>query len=106
MLCSTVKNKVFDTCGIKNFIVGSKGPEKDISKKTLPEKMGVVSSRKSCYNFVEDHHINQSANRKVDSLFGVDYGVYAKALLRLLEIRITHSKHCEIIVELCRRKGI
>lgn len=104
MLCSTVKNKVFDTCGIKNFIVGSKGPAKDISKKALPEKTGIASSRKSCYNFVEDHHINRSANRKVDSLFGGDYGVYAKALLRLLEIRITHSRHVESIV-LLQQKG-
>lgn len=53
---------------------------------------------KSCYNFVEDHHINRSAKRKVDSLFGVDYGVYAKALLRLLEIRITHSRHVESVI--------
>ncbi|PNV62795.1 hypothetical protein C0033_07165 [Clostridium sp. chh4-2] len=89
-------------CGIKNFIVGSKGPAKDISKKALLEKTGVVSSIKSCYNFVEDHHINRSTNRKVDSLFRVDYGVYAKALLSFLEIRITHSRHCESIVLLQR----
>lgn len=47
---------------------------------------------------MEDHHINRSVNRKVDSLFGVDYGVYAKALLRLLEIRITHSTHVETVI--------
>lgn len=96
MLCSTVKSKVFDTWGIKNFIVGSKRPTRDISKKALPEKTGVASTRKSCYNFVEDHHINRSANRKIDPLLGVIYGVYAKASLRLLEIKITHSRNVEV----------
>ncbi|EFD01135.1 hypothetical protein CLOSTHATH_00654 [Hungatella hathewayi DSM 13479] len=59
---------------------------------------GVASSEKSCYNFVEDNYIDRSVKRKVDSLFGVDYGVYAKALLRLLEIRITHSRHVETVI--------
>ena len=34
----TVKNKVFDTRGIENFIIGSRIPTKGISKKALLEK--------------------------------------------------------------------
>ena len=69
-----------------------------ISKKALLEKTGVASSGKSCYNFVEDRNTDRSVKRKVVSLFGVDFGVYAKALLRLLEIRITHSRHVESVI--------
>ena len=39
-----------------------------------------------------------------DYLRGMQYNVYAKALLRLLEIRITHSRHCEVCTKLCREK--
>lgn len=74
-----------------------------ISKKALLEKTGVASSGKLCYTFVEDHSTDRSAKRKVDSLFGVDYGVHAKALLRLLEIRITHSRHVETVTLLVRK---
>ena len=33
-----------------------------------------------------------------DYLRGMQYNVYAKALLRLLEIRITHSTHVESVI--------
>ena len=56
----TVKNKVFDTRGIENFIIGSRIPTKGISKKALLEKTRVASSEKSCYNFVEDNHIDRA----------------------------------------------
>lgn len=51
---------------------------------------------------MEDHNTDRPAKRKVDSLFEVNYGVYAKAPLRLLEIRITHSRHVETIVLLSK----
>lgn len=47
---------------------------------------------------MEDNHIDREVKRKVDSLSGVNYGVYAKAPLRLLEIKITHSRHVEAVI--------
>lgn len=39
-----------------------------------------------------------------DYLRGMQYNVYAKALLRLLEIRITHSTHVETVVLMSRKE--
>ena len=52
------------------------------------------------YNGIKMTMINYR-KAEVDSSSGVNYGVYAK---RLLEIRITHSRHCEVCTKLCREK--
>ena len=55
------------------------------------------------YNGIKMTMINYR-KAEVDSSSGVNYGVYAKALLRLLEIRITHSTHVETVI-LLEKKG-
>ena len=54
------------------------------------------------YNGIKMTMINYR-KAEVDSSSGVNYGVYAKALLRLLEIRITHSRHVETVALLVRK---
>ena len=66
-----------------------------LKKRTL-NKMRVASSKKSCYNLEEDNHVDRFVKKKADALTGIDYGVSAKAPLRLLEIQITHSRNVEV----------